>query len=75
MPYAAEPVVADCHWATSLASACRVRGGSSHWQVDSLREVEHIYLTSDGRMSLAGLAGKHVDYVAAAIARVTKELQ
>ena len=43
-------------------------------QVESLRKVEHVYLTSDGRMSLAGLAAKHVNYVAAGMARVTKEL-
>lgn len=43
-------------------------------QVESLRKVEHVYLTSDGRMSLAGLAAKHVNYVAAGMARATKEL-
>ena len=43
-------------------------------QVDSLREVERVYLTRDGRMSLAGLAGKHVPYVAAGMKRVTEEI-
>jgi aspartate/tyrosine/aromatic aminotransferase len=32
--------------------------------------VERVYLTSDGRMSLAGLASKQVPYVAAAMKRV-----
>ena len=43
-------------------------------QVDSLREVERVYLTRDGRMSLAGLAGKHVPYVAAGMKRVTEDI-
>ena len=48
--------------------------GLSSEQVESLRENERIYLTSDGRMSLAGLASKHVAYVAAGMKRVTEEL-
>ena len=48
--------------------------GLSGDQVDSLREVERVYLTRDGRMSLAGLASKHVPYVAAGMKRVTEEI-
>jgi len=48
--------------------------GLSAEQVDSLLEVEHVYLTRDGRMSLAGLSSKDVDYVAKAVARVHREI-
>ena len=43
-------------------------------QVQSMREVERVYLTDDGRMSLAGLAGAQIEYVAAAMKRVTSQL-
>ena len=37
---------------------------------DALRERHHVYLTRDGRLSIAGLAGKDIPYVAEAIAAV-----
>lgn len=43
-------------------------------QVRSLRAVERVYLTDDGRASLAGLAARDVAYVAAAIKRATDEV-
>ena len=41
--------------------------GLTSVEVNYLREVHSIYLTADGRMSLAGLSGKDVGYVAAGI--------
>jgi len=38
--------------------------------VDTLLADHHVYLTRDGRLSIAGLAGKDIPYVAAAIAAV-----
>jgi aspartate/tyrosine/aromatic aminotransferase len=49
--------------------------GLSQEQVRSLRSVEHVYLTEDGRMSLAGLSEKHVEYVAAGMKRVTQDIE
>ena len=43
-------------------------------QVRSMRSVEHVYLTDNGRMSLAGLASKDVPVVAAAVKRATDEI-
>ena len=40
-------------------------------QVRSMRAVEHVYCTENGRMSLAGLAAADVPYVAAAVKRAT----
>lgn len=39
-------------------------------QVEVLRDVHHVYMTKDGRMSVAGLNASNVDYVAAAIKSV-----
>ena len=39
-------------------------------QVDLLRDVHHVYMTKDGRMSVAGLNASNVDYVAEAIRSV-----
>jgi aspartate aminotransferase len=44
--------------------------GLSADDVDMLREEHHIYMTRDGRMSMAALKPGDVEYVAAAIARV-----
>lgn len=46
--------------------------GLSAEQVDAMREVHHIYMTRDGRMSVAGLNKSNVDYVAAAIKTVVE---
>ena len=39
-------------------------------QVDTLREVHHVYMTRDGRMSVAGLNDSNVAYVARALKAV-----
>ena len=39
----------------------------SEAQVGQLREKFHIYLTKDGRISMAGITSANVDYVASAI--------
>lgn len=44
--------------------------GLTAGQVEVLREVHHVYMTKDGRMSVAGLNGGNVDYVAGAIEAV-----
>lgn len=41
-------------------------------QVDRLTKEYSIYLTRDGRISVAGLSSKNVEYLAHAIHRVTK---
>lgn len=41
-------------------------------QVDRLRDEYSIYLTRDGRISIAGLSSKNVDYLAHAIHQITK---
>jgi len=40
-------------------------------EVAALREGYSIYLTADGRISMAGLTERNVDYVASAIREVT----
>ena len=40
--------------------------------LDRLREVHNIYLTRDGRASIAGLTSPDVPYVAAAIKEVVE---
>ncbi|KAJ8729207.1 hypothetical protein PYW08_000788 [Mythimna loreyi] len=40
-------------------------------QVERLTKEFHIYLTKDGRISVAGISSKNVDYVAEAIHKVT----
>jgi len=42
-------------------------------QVARLRDEFHIYLTGDGRISMAGITSKNVAYVAKAIAAVTAD--
>ena len=42
-------------------------------QVDVLRDVHHVYMTKDGRMSVAGLNASNVDYVAGAIKSVVEQ--
>ena len=41
-------------------------------QVDQMKGEYHIYLTKDGRISMAGLTSKNVEYVAGAMHAVTK---
>ena len=42
-------------------------------QVDVLRDVHHVYMTKDGRMSVAGLNESNVDYVAVGIKSVVEQ--
>ena len=41
-------------------------------QVDKLKTDYSVYLTRDGRISIAGINGKNVEYLARAIHEVTK---
>jgi len=41
-------------------------------QVDIMREKHHIYMTKDGRISMAGVTTKNVEYLAHALHDVTK---
>jgi len=47
--------------------------GLNEKQVQKLREEAHIYMTKNGRISMAGLNSNNVDYVAEAICKVVKE--
>ena len=42
-------------------------------QVDVLRDVHHVYMTKDGRISVAGLNASNVDFVAGAIKSVVEQ--
>ncbi len=41
-------------------------------QVESMRIDKHIYMTKDGRISIAGVTSKNVDYLAQSLHEVTK---
>ena len=41
-------------------------------QVDTMREKHHIYMTKDGRISMAGVTSGNVKYIAEALHEVTK---
>mmetsp|Transcript_25251 Transcript_25251/g.45426 ORF Transcript_25251/g.45426 Transcript_25251/m.45426 type:complete len:461 (+) Transcript_25251:99-1481(+) len=47
--------------------------GMSKDEVVALREKHHIYCTLDGRISMAGVTSKNVEYIARSIHDVTKE--
>ncbi|KAJ4300636.1 Aspartate aminotransferase, cytoplasmic [Collariella sp. IMI 366227] len=49
--------------------------GLSEAQVMKLRAEYHIYMTKNGRISMAGLNTRNVDYVATAFDKVVRELQ
>lgn len=49
--------------------------GLNEKQVAKLREEFHIYMTKNGRISMAGLNKKNVDYVARAVDKVVREVQ
>lgn len=42
-------------------------------QVDNLKDNWHVYLTRDGRISMAGISSGNVKYLAEAIHNVTKD--
>ena len=41
-------------------------------QVEKLKNVHHVYLTKDGRISMAGVTTGNVEYIAKAIVDVTE---
>ena len=41
-------------------------------QVDTLRTEHHIYMTGDGRISMAGVTSANVDYLSKCMHAVTK---
>jgi aspartate aminotransferase len=45
---------------------------ASSLQVEKLTGEHHVYLTKDGRISMAGISSHNVDYLAEAIHLVTK---
>jgi aspartate aminotransferase, mitochondrial len=47
--------------------------GLTEEQVEQLRTIHHIYLTKDGRISMAGINTGNVEYIAKAIVDVTKD--
>ena len=47
--------------------------GLSNDQVMTLRHEDGIYMTADGRISIAGLNTNNLDYIAKAFHRVTKD--
>ncbi|KAJ1788054.1 hypothetical protein LPJ59_005608 [Coemansia sp. RSA 2399] len=49
--------------------------GLSKAQVEALREQYHMYLTEDGRISVAGLNSGNIDYVAKAIDDVVRNVK
>ncbi|KAI0596807.1 pyridoxal phosphate-dependent transferase [Biscogniauxia sp. FL1348] len=49
--------------------------GLTEAQVLKIREDAHVYMTKNGRISMAGLNTKNVDYVAKAIDKVVREVQ
>lgn len=46
--------------------------GLSPEQVDIMRETYHVYLTKDGRISMAGVTSKNVEYISNALHDVSK---
>lgn len=46
--------------------------GLSKEQVDTMREQNHVYMTADGRMSVAGLTSSNIKFVAEGMHAVTK---
>lgn len=49
--------------------------GLSEFQVQKLRDEYHIYMTKNGRISMAGLNSRNVDHVAQAIKKVVDQSQ
>lgn len=49
--------------------------GLNEKQVLELREVAHVYMTKNGRISMAGLNTGNVEYVARAIDKVVRDTQ
>lgn len=49
--------------------------GLSEAQVQKLRDEAHVYMTKNGRISMAGLNTRNVDYFAKAVDKVVREAQ
>ncbi|OWP05873.1 hypothetical protein B2J93_991 [Marssonina coronariae] len=49
--------------------------GLSEKQVLTLRDVAHVYMTKNGRISMAGLNSKNIDYFAKAVDEVVRDTQ
>ena len=49
--------------------------GLSEAQVQKLREEHHIYMTKNGRISMAGLNSRNIDHVAKSIDTVVRQVQ
>ncbi|KAL2761101.1 hypothetical protein ACRALDRAFT_1027013 [Sodiomyces alcalophilus JCM 7366] len=49
--------------------------GLNEAQVLKLREESHVYMTKNGRISMAGLNSKNIDYFARAVDKVVREVQ
>lgn len=49
--------------------------GLSKDMVDSLRNEHHIYMTADGRISVAGLNHGNIDVISEAFHNATKNVQ
>ena len=49
--------------------------GLSKSQVQRLKQVHHVYMLENGRMSMSGLNGKNIGYVARAIKEVVEQVQ
>lgn len=49
--------------------------GLSEAQVMKLREDAHVYMTKNGRISMAGLNSRNIDYFAEAVDKVVREMQ
>jgi aspartate aminotransferase len=49
--------------------------GLTEAQVLKIREEAHVYMTKNGRISMAGLNSKNVEYVAKAVDKVVREVQ
>lgn len=47
--------------------------GLNKEQVETIRNEHHVYMTADGRISVAGLNPKNLDYVSEAFHKVTKD--
>jgi len=59
-----------CHITDQIGMFCYT--GLTEAQVVRMIEKHHIYLTKDGRISMAGVTSKNVDYIAQSIAEVVQ---
>ncbi len=68
--------VPPAHGTISLIRlACSASLGSDEQQVLKIREDSHVYMTKNGRISMAGLNTNNIDYFAKAVDKVVRETQ